>query len=518
MNVVFRVDASVRIGTGHLFRCMTLAESLRERGAQIRFISREHTGNLISLLHQRDLQVITLPGQAINDPAMLEAYSSWLGATQSEDAEQTIKALNDFKPDWLVVDHYGIDAEWEQEIRPHVGRLMVIDDLFNRRHDCDVLLNQNYYPDGKRRYSGLVREDTCRLLVGQRYALLRPEYASFRKNLRIRDGKVKRVLVFFGGTDPQNMTGMALDALSLDGLKHLEVDVVIGSNNPNRNLIERQVANRDRTTLYEPRPNLADLMAWADLAIGAGGTTTWERMCLGLPAVIVTIAENQRPFAEALSEKKLAFYAGHSSEVSTENLFKFVLGLISDSSLLAEVSAQNNVMVDGLGAERVREAMLPTTDISQIQLRTARQDDVYIYFNWANDPEVRKSSFKTDPISWSTHKEWFAQKLSDPKSHLFVLEANGLAVGQIRFDSDGNDARIDFSLDPLVRGRGWGARLVLLGTGLMRKIGLYRYVAEVKPSNDASREVFLRLGFTLSESKNGCLMYSGDPKGIRELV
>ena len=276
MNVVFRVDASARMGIGHIMRCLALAGALRERGAQLRFICRVHNGNLISLLQQKAIPVSVLPTPAINDTTSGEDYAAWLGVTQAEDAEQTIAALNGGKPDWLVVDHYGLNEEWEKRLRPHVNQLMVIDDLANRHHDCDLLLDQNYSTEGEQRYAGLVPR-TSKLLVGPRYALLRPEYAEYRKSLLDRGARVKRVLVFFGGTDPQNMTGMTLDALSNQDLNHLEVDVVVGANNPHRKSIEQQVLDRPLTILHKPRTHLADLMAKADLSLGAGGVSTWNR-------------------------------------------------------------------------------------------------------------------------------------------------------------------------------------------------------------------------------------------------
>lgn len=505
MKIVFRVDASASIGTGHLMRCLTLAEALRERDAQIRFFCREHTGNLITLLRQKAMPVTVLPAPTTDQTTLGEDYAAWLGVTQAEDAEQTLEALNDEKPDWLVVDHYGLDVEWEQRLRPHIGKLMVIDDLANRYHDCDVLLDQNYSAEGERRYAGLVPDD-CTLLVGPRYALLRPEYAAYRKTLCARDGQIRRVLVFFGGTDPENVTGMALEALSHPDLKHLEVDVVIGVNNPHRKTIGQQVLHRPLTTLHEPRPHLADLMAKADLAIGAGGATTWERMCLGLPSVVVSIAGNQQPASKVLAGAQMIYYLGHSSDVKPGQLSLFILKLSSEASTLADMSAREQLEVDGLGVARAREILLPTLE-SDLCLRAACEEDLNIFYSWVNDTEVRKSSFQSAPIPWLTHKDWFARKLNDPNSHLYVLEAEGLPVGQIRFDKVGNEANIDYSLDVLVRGRGWGVRLVSLGLAQLQNAEPIRVLAKVKTDNGSSRSVFSRLGFAVAESKNNCLIF-----------
>ena len=501
MKIVFRVDSSVLIGIGHLIRCLTLAESLRERSVQVHFICREHAGNLIALLQQKAMPVTVLPAPAIIDTVRGEDYAVWLGVTQADDAEQVISALNSEKPDWLVVDHYALDIEWEQRVRPHVRKLMVIDDLANRHHECDMLLDQNYSTEGNHRYASLVT-DNCKLLVGPRYALLRPEYTTYRKTLHARDGQVKRVLVSFGGSDPHNMTGLALEALSQTELRHLQVDVVIGVNNPHRKMIERAAAERPQTRIYGPRPHLADLMTEADLAIGAGGATTWERMCLGLPTVVISIAENQRPASEALIESQLIYYAGHFTDIKADYLTKLLQRLSQDAERLAELGTQNQLQVDGLGVLRLTEAMSPSAT-HEIRLRPAYAEDITLYYNWANDPEVRKNSINTSSIHWTTHQAWFASKLHDVNNRLFVLEASGLPVGQIRFDKKGNEAHIDYSLDPIVRGRGWGQRLVALGADLMQKIEPVRLRAELKAGNKASSAVFLRVGFTEASNASG---------------
>ncbi len=356
MKVVFRVDASDRMGIGHLMRCLTLAETLRERGVQINFICREHTGNLIALLQQKAMPVTDLPPPEIKNTTSGENYAVWLGVTQTKDAEQTIKVLKGVKPDWLVVDHYGLDVEWEQRLRPQVSKLMVIDDLANRRHDCEVLLDQNYSADGEQRYTGLVPH-TCKLLVGPRYALIRPEYALYRKTPRDHDGQVRRVLVFFGGTDQQNVTGMALEVLSHPDLKRLEVDVVVGANNPHRKSIEQQIFRRPLTTLHEPRPHLADLMERADLALGAGGTTTWERLSMGLPSLVVSIAENQVPSCVALHRARLINYLGYQTKVDASVFFDEIIHMIGTPSRLVEMSLAGQDLVDGSGADIINETL-----------------------------------------------------------------------------------------------------------------------------------------------------------------
>lgn len=521
MKVVFRVDASNRMGTGHLVRCLTLAQALRDRGAATLFICRAHPGNLIGMLQRQAMPVIGLPASAQIPNLYSEDYAAWLGVTQAKDAEQTIEALQGDHADLLIVDHYSLDIDWEQRLRPYTEKIMVIDDLANRRHDCDLLLNQNYSDEGDARYEGLVPK-ICRLLLGPHYALLGQEYATYRQALRPRDGRVRRVLVFFGGPDPYNTTGLALEALSAPEYRHLEVDVVIGGTNPHRVALEKQISMRPFTKLYGPRPHLADLMAQADLAIGAGGSTTWERMCFGLPSLVISLSENQRPACTALAKAGLIYYLGEFSEVQAHDLGQALKELIENREQQLACSTQNQLLVDGLGILRVLELLDPTpTD--QLRLKTACPDDIYLYFKWANDHEVRRQAIHSEPISWMRHQEWFTNKLADAQSHLLIFMAGSLPVGQIRFDREGNEAYIDYSLDALVRGRGWATHLVALGAEyLQQQTEPVTLRAQVKTGNYVSRSVFLRLAFKQDPSPRsgggGYVSFSRHHVGSQQLA
>ena len=362
MNVVFRVDSSQAIGSGHLVRCRTLAETLRSRGAEVQFICRQHSGNLIEWLSQAAFPVTVLPPPD-RPETLMEDYAAWLGVPPTVDAAETIEALGGDRPDWLIVDHYGIDRVWEQALRPYVGQILAIDDLANRTHDCDVLLDQNLSVDGEERYRPWVPPH-CRQLLGPRYALLRPEYRAYRQTLPTRMGQVRRVLVFFGSTDPQNMTGKALAALDSPDFSDLAIDVVVGATSPHREMLEAEAARRSQVQLHYSRPHLADLMARADLAIGSGGTVSWERCCLGLPTLVVSIVENQVAACEALRARGAIQYLGVASRVGVIQLRKVLCELLRHPLRLQKMSAQAQLQVDGLGTQRVAEYLKPT-DLDQ---------------------------------------------------------------------------------------------------------------------------------------------------------
>jgi len=492
MKIAVRVDSSQAIGSGHLVRCRTLADALRSRGAEVRFICRQHSGNLIPWLSQAAFPVTVLPPPD-RPETLMEDYAAWLGVPPTVDAAETIEALGGDRPDWLIVDHYGIDRVWEQALRPYVGQILAIDDLANRAHDCDVLLDQNLSVDGEERYRPWVPSH-CRQLLGPRYALLRPEYRAHRQTLPPRTGQVQRVLVFFGSTDPQNMTGKVLEALDSPDFSDWAIDVVVGATSPHRARLEAQAARRSQVQLHYSRPHLADLMARADLAIGSGGTVSWERCCLGLPTLVVSVAHNQVSACEALDRLGAIVYLGAATKVGVEELRRAIGQLRDQSATLRNLAVNAGLQVDGLGSLRVTEFLQPTP-IKSLKLRLAQTEDISLFYDWVNEPEVRRQSLQHQPISWDDHQLWFQCKLSDPDCHIGVLEAQGLPVGQIRFDLKDGEAAIDYSLDVLVRGRGWATCLIRLGASLLDRTQPTYLRADVKVGNAASRAVFLRLGF-----------------------
>ncbi len=490
------------MGIGHIMRCLTLAECLREDGVDIQFVCRDHAGNMADFLRQRSVDVALLPRSgSAHASAADEDYANWLGATQPEDAEQTIQALRGAHVEWLIVDHYGIDAEWESRLRAHADNVLVVDDLANRRHDCDILHDQNFSTSTQDRYRGLIPAD-CRRLYGPKFAMLRPEYRQKRGSAPHRDGEVRRILIFFGGSDPLNLTGMAVEALCDPQFRDIHVDLVVGVNNPHRQSLEKSASCRPNTWLYGPQLHLADLMAKADLSVGAGGVTTWERMCVGLPSIVVSIAENQGPACRSLAEASLIEYAGHHSVVQVSDLTSALRRVLARPEALAEMSSRGQLTVDGWGARRIVECVHPTAKDS-LRIRPANPEDLYQYFSWAHDADVRAQSIQMQPFSFENHRKWFTDRLASPDSHLFVMLAGDLPVGQIRFDREGDEERIDYSIDKCFRGRGWASRLAALGMSQVppRKGMVFR--AEVKESNLPSLTVFSRLGFTEMKSEHG---------------
>jgi UDP-2,4-diacetamido-2,4,6-trideoxy-beta-L-altropyranose hydrolase len=353
MMAIFRVDASVQMGSGHFMRCLTLAEAMREREVDTHFVCREHVGNLTGLVVQKGMPVTILPVPARRADSNGNDYASWLGATQAEDVEQTIAAFSGAKPDWLVVDHYGLDIDWERGVRPHAAKILVIDDLASRHHDCDVLLDQNYFPEPEQRYAGLVTP-ACKLLLGPQYALLRKEFMALRDRLGPRAHTLRRILVFITAGNDRGETLKAMQGIKLFG-KALEVDVVVGKENPDKAEIlhkcEQLGWEFHCQVDYMPR-----LIAQADLVIGAGGSSNWERCAVGVPAIVVILAENQAPIAHALGHAGVIYNLGWCRDLQSLD-YAQALGAMSQDRLAA-MTEKSLALVDAKGAARVADALL----------------------------------------------------------------------------------------------------------------------------------------------------------------
>jgi len=361
LKIVFRTDASLQIGTGHVMRCLTLADALREKGAEVIFISREHPGNINILIQQKNFVTYKLPlpegrerlADAVNVHQL--PHAQWLGASQHQDVLQCEPVLEEFKPDWLVIDHYAIDCYWQRLLKPHYQKLMVIDDLADRHHDCDLLLDQTY---GRNEidYKPLVPAHT-KLLLGSGYALLRPEFAEWRDfSLKRRSNpQLKTLLITMGGVDADNVTSRVLTALRDCILpSDLKITVVMGGAAPWLEKVKQLAGQMPYPTeVMVNVTNMAEIMANSDLAIGAAGSTSWERCCLGLPSLMVVLAENQQSIAKGLQGQGAA------------NLFRIDCIKTLQSRVLAmtqnklqHMSEASRQIVNGLGVQRTIENML----------------------------------------------------------------------------------------------------------------------------------------------------------------
>ncbi len=345
-----RVDSAPEIGIGHVMRCLTLANALSQAGHLCRFISRAHEGHSGALVVAAGHELHLLPRR---EGAVLTAETgTWLGADVETDASQTIAAIAGVPLDWLIVDHYAVDGVWHRTVRQHAKRLMVIDDLANRALNCDLVLDQTFGRD-EADYASLVPQG-CAILAGSSYALLRPEFAALRQRSleRRKGGGVRQILVSMGGSDLANDTGRVLEALAnVAAIQDIRIDVVLGATAPHIGHVEELLARLPiHGSLSIGVTDMARRMCEADMAIGAAGSSAWERCCLGLPSVMVVTAANQQIVARSLHETGAALVCDRSDRTGMTNM---VMGLVSDPLRLSEMSRRASKIVDGLGVARV---------------------------------------------------------------------------------------------------------------------------------------------------------------------
>lgn len=355
-SVAIRVDASQQIGTGHVMRCLALAEVLSKEGWHACFLSRHMPATLRSLVQGAGHDSLALGSAPANDHANELAHSHWLGTSQLADAQDSIQALSGRSPDWVVVDHYALDARWESALRRCGARIFVIDDIADRNHDCNALLDQNIVASMNTRYDGKVPRG-CTQLLGPRYALLRTEFANLHESARPRGGPVERLLILMGGADASNETEKAIRAVAgIEGPTFI-VDVVVGAEHP---AIERITAlcRAHGYHCHVQASNVAELMASADLAIGGCGATSWERCCMGVPAICIALANNQAAIAEGLAAHGAIEYLGEAVKVSEAEVSRAVLDLIHDRARRVSMSEASFALVDGKGTQRVRDVII----------------------------------------------------------------------------------------------------------------------------------------------------------------
>lgn len=359
--IAFRADASLDIGTGHIMRCLTLASELARNGAACHFLCREHPGNLLELIRDNGHQVHSLPLTPQRDTdapaAKILDHADWLGGRQDDDATVCANILKRLKPDWLVVDHYALDSRWEKALAPHYSKLMVIDDLADREHDCDLLLDQTFGRDPSDYEPWTPAQ--CKRLCGAQYALLRPEFAQWRDYslARRKADKLQRLLINLGGVDRGNITSQVLAVLKNCPLpEDCQITVVMGVTAP----CVEEVSELCRAMPWPTEvkvgvSNMAELMANSDLAIGAAGATSWERCCLGLPTFLCVLADNQKVIAQSLENKGAVLAFGRESAARELNCF--FDRLMGSEGTLRKMVESAKAVTDGLGVQRVARSL-----------------------------------------------------------------------------------------------------------------------------------------------------------------
>ncbi len=358
-HVAIRTDASLRIGTGHVMRCLALASAQKERGTHVTFLSREHQGHLIPQIQAAGFDIISLSKPSSALPPADAAYTEWLGTSWQEDAKESLDALKKHALDWMIVDHYAIDKRWESQIAEQIPHVLAIDDLANREHDCKILVDTGFHANSALRYQKLVPTN-CKVLYGPRYLFLRDEFIAALKKRKARQAPVKQLLVFFGGADPENLTGRLLNVLEKKVFRSWSLAVVGGATNVRNKEHRDRISSWEKAVFYDKSERMAELIQDSTLAFGGGGVGAWERALLGLPTITVPWANNQREVTHPLARAGAIDLV--EPDMATEQHFSSRLERYLSHPEELETMSQRALKftsdVDGLGREAVIDQML----------------------------------------------------------------------------------------------------------------------------------------------------------------
>ena len=494
LRIVFRTDANQQIGSGHFMRCLALADELMRSQADISFVSRGLPLHFQQMLRDRGVHYKALPETENLQETDELTHAAWLTTSQAKDAEQTMAALGKGAWDWLVVDHYALDHRFEMPLRKICQHIMAIDDLADRVHDCDVLLDQNFYQDQTKRYLDKVPSHS-RQLLGPSYALLRSEFKAMRDKVQVRTGKVNNILVYFGGVDAENLTGQVLDVLIKLNLS-IQVTVVIGQQHPQKEKIQ-QLCAQHRFVCHVQTAQMASIMAEADLAIGAGGTSVWERCSLGLPSLCVATAENQRQQLHDLQFAGMV-YTPSIQEDALSFTGSFLKCLDKFTNSLQLQSQRMMALVDTLGVSKVTHILKSQA----IHLRLADANDAQTIFNWRNHHAIRHFSGNTQEISLDEHHHWFKQRLIKNRGPILIGDINSQPLGVVRFDISNDGASVSIYLVPESDLKGWGRCLLDRAENWLRQHHpkVVKLHAQVLPNNEPSKKLFEKLNYNLTAS------------------
>jgi UDP-2,4-diacetamido-2,4,6-trideoxy-beta-L-altropyranose hydrolase len=472
-NLLIRCDASIAIGTGHMMRCLALAQAWQDAGGIVTFAMAEATPSIEARLRIEGVNVVRLP----------------VARGSAEDSARTCDLAGQEKAAWVVVDGYRFESAYQTALRAAGLKVLFVDDQGDATpYSADLVLNQNVHAG-----EGLYRDraEHTRLLLGPRYILLRREFAFWRKRTFEIAPRARRILVTMGGSDPDNVTEQILRILLAE--PDLELTVVVGGSNPHLANIEHLVEDANRPIrLLKDVAGMPALMVWADLMVAGAGTTSWEICMMGVPAALCVLAPNQEKIAGELARLGAAADLGYAGRVPADKTGQALYELLRSQVKRAKMSARGREIVDGRGAERVLAFLW-----GDPMLRRTIESDCRSFWEWANDPLEHDVSSASESIPWERHVEWFRARLADPRSIFYTaVNRQGNPMGMVRYQLDGMHAVLSINLGAAFRGKGHGRKMLFLATEeLFRNSGVTAINAFVRISNQPSIRLFEGAGF-----------------------
>jgi UDP-2,4-diacetamido-2,4,6-trideoxy-beta-L-altropyranose hydrolase len=483
---VFRADASETIGAGHIVRTLALLSVVRNLGIHCILATRTESLPYVSTLSDQNIDILELQGTPDSEPAQLKNHLP-------EGCQ------------WLSVDHYNRGEDFERACHGWAEKILALDDDPARFHSS-ALLTDPTPKDSELPYRKFVGPD-CALLTGPSYALLRPEFLAARNRRNSQDQSsrpsLRRIFISMGGSDPLQATSTILGAIEhLD--QSFEIDVVTAMQ-PQAECenLTAVALGASTVTFHSNLRTTAHLMEKADLSIGAGGSTSWERCCMGLPSIVVITAENQIPVAKYLEDAGALKIAGTADDIKAAQVSELINEFATDPSQLAEMGDKAWQICDGRGCERVASVMFPAKSIrGPVTLRPANLSDGDQILCWQTAPDARKYFRTPDVPTREQHMEWMSKKLGDPNCLLNIVETTDTTCGILRLDripESENSYEVSILIGQDFQGSGIGraaleqAKFLISGSAL---------VAEVDPANTPSQGLFLAAGFTTQDGRN----------------
>jgi UDP-2,4-diacetamido-2,4,6-trideoxy-beta-L-altropyranose hydrolase len=474
--LIIRADANAPMGTGHLMRCLALGQAWKDAGGQVVCVTACSNQLLLQRLRGEGFVVRRLEGPY----------------PDAQDWEITKRLLAECPEAWLVLDGYHFDSAYQKQVKESGYHLLVIDDMAHIPHYyADIVLNQNLHAQ-ELSYSC---EPYTHLLLGTKYVLLRREFLGWRGWRRAIPEVAHKMLVTLGGSDPGNLTVKVIQALQLVELDELEVVVAVGGENPYYEVLESAVRGLGVCVrLQRNVTDMPELMAWADIALSAAGSTCWELAFMGLPSAIVIVGKNQTVIAENIAATGIAVNLGRMNGVKVDEMAVSLTELGRAKEKRASMSSLGRELVNGKGASRVVQEL----QSFGLRLRAVQAEDCLLIWEWANDPDTRRVSFNLDPIPWETHLSWFKARSSDPMTRFYIaLDDEGAPVGQIRFEIKGSECVVSVSVARESRGRGYGPKIIRLGVEkVFHDTGIRTIHAYTRPDNTTSGRAFRVAGFS----------------------
>ena len=491
LKVAVRTDASPIIGTGHFMRCLALLEELNDQLSQldikltVSFISVETTTFCEAELLEKGFNLVKL-----------SSNSQFEMEQDSKSTEKTLELLG--HQHLLIVDSYAIQDPWySQKIKTYCDKILVIDDLANRTHSCDFLLDQTLDTDGKR-YNKLVPKD-CNLLTGKLYMLLRNDFLKWREKALLKRKNttvIKELFINMGGSDTEHLNRLVIEAIyQVNQILKCPINaiLVIPSNSSSLSFFEAFSKDNPWLKVITDAKNMSQLMYQADIAIGASGSSAWERCCLGLPTLAVELADNQALVLDKLSSKGAIINLGKSSLLSVENIKFAISKLIGSQTLYQSMVKNAAACCDGRGTKRA----LKVLNLSSVYLKVASEQDKQVLFQWQSQKVVRKYSRTNHKISFEEHCQWYEQVLKDPTRHLYIIterwaDKSEVPVGMLRLDKQEQSYEVSILIDPSQHGRGLAEQTLY---SIPEKFKSHKIKATVHPENQASQTLFSKAGF-----------------------